>query len=90
MFFLLFFIVQFYSHALYMVCFSTLISVVVINLTRLKNHRALPWIIKKHLDGKFGELLFLHHINDSEVCFNLNSFMNKRFDILLNGIFLKT
>lgn len=62
------FLVLFYSHALYMVCFSTLISVCVINLTRLKNHRALPWIIKKHLDGKLGELLLLHYITDTDVC----------------------
>lgn len=50
-----------------MVCFSTLIAVVVINLTRIKHQRALPWIIKKQLDGKFGEILMLHHVTDSEV-----------------------
>lgn len=58
---------MFYSNALYMVCFSTLIAVVVINLTRLKHHRALPWIVKKHLDGKLGDILLLDHINDAEV-----------------------
>lgn len=50
-----------------MVCFSTLIAVVVINLTRIKHQRALPWTIKKHLDGKLGDFLLLDHINDAEV-----------------------
>ncbi|XP_055296063.1 acetylcholine receptor subunit alpha-type acr-16-like isoform X2 [Sitodiplosis mosellana] len=62
-------IVLFYSHTLYMVCFSTLISVIVINLTRLKYQRALPWIIKKYLDGKLGDILLLDHIIDSEFSF---------------------
>lgn len=61
--------VLFYSNSLYMVCFSTVISVLVINLTRLQHQRALPWIIKKHLDGKLGELLLLDHISDNEVKF---------------------
>ncbi|XP_031617172.1 acetylcholine receptor subunit alpha-type acr-16-like [Contarinia nasturtii] len=59
-------IVLFYSHALYMVCFSMLISVIVINLTRLKHQKVLPWIIKKQLDGKLGDFLLLDHVNDTE------------------------
>lgn len=60
-------VVLFYSHTLYLVCFSTLIAVVVINLTRQKHHKALPYIIKKHLDGRLGELLLLDHVDDSEI-----------------------
>lgn len=71
--------VLFYSNALYMVCFSTLIAVIVINLTRLKHQRALPWFIKKQLDGKFGEILLLQHVNDSEVCIVLSDEKKKTF-----------
>lgn len=47
-----------------------LISVVVINLTRQKYQKVLPWMIKKHLDGKFGDFLLLDHINETEVTKN--------------------
>lgn len=74
--------VLFYSHALYLVCFSTLIAVVVINLTRLKHYKALPYIIKKHLDGKLGEMLLLDHVNDIEVCqqIHMQNKEEKRFE----------
>lgn len=44
-----------------------MVSVLVINLTRMKSHRALPWFIKKHLDGKLGDYLLLDFIADVEV-----------------------
>lgn len=76
--------VLFYSHALYLVCFSTLIAVVVINLTRMKHCKALPYFIKKHLDGKLGEFLLLDHVNDSEVCKPLNKKSHENVNENLN------
>lgn len=67
-----------------MVCFSTLIAVVVINLTRLKHYRALPWIIKKHLDGRFGEILLLHHVTNSEVGVKMHIIKPRISDIYLS------
>lgn len=56
-------IVLFYSKALYMVTFSTIISVIVINLTRNKHNRPIPWIIKRNLDGSLGQFLLINRIS---------------------------
>lgn len=55
-------LVTFYSNTLYMVCFSTLIAVLVINMSRTKHNCAVPWYIKKHLDGPLERYLFLQNI----------------------------
>lgn len=60
-------IVLFYSNTLYLVTFSTLISVIVINLTRYKQDRPVPWVIKKNLDGPIGQFLFIKRFN-AQVC----------------------
>ncbi|CAO1367240.1 unnamed protein product [Diamesa hyperborea] len=50
-------IVIFYSHTLYLLCISTIISVSVINLSRNKQQKALPRFIKvKILDGNVGKI----------------------------------
>lgn len=59
---------MFYSNSLYLVCFSTLISVIVINLTRVRTYRPLPQFIKSKLDGKLGDYLLLDLVTEIEVC----------------------
>lgn len=59
--------VLFYSHTFLLVCLSTIISTITINLSLIKQPRPLPWIIKKHLDGVLSDCLFLHYIVASEV-----------------------
>ncbi|KAB0799593.1 hypothetical protein PPYR_07473 [Photinus pyralis] len=54
-------IVLFYSSSLYVVCFSMLISVAVIWLSRTQHTRLLPWVIKKPLTGTLGRVLGLQH-----------------------------
>lgn len=52
------FSVVFYSTSLYLIIFSMLISVAVINISSKRNsRRPLPWILKKTLDGDFGRFL---------------------------------
>lgn len=49
--------VVFYSTSLYLIFFSIIISVIVINVSRNKKTSAVPWFIKKNiLEGKIGEL----------------------------------
>ncbi|KAF5292514.1 hypothetical protein FQR65_LT01660 [Abscondita terminalis] len=54
-------IVLFYSSSLYVVCFSMLVSVVVIWMSRTQHNRSIPWIVKKPLTGFLGRLLGLGH-----------------------------
>ncbi|KAF2894306.1 hypothetical protein ILUMI_11868 [Ignelater luminosus] len=54
-------IVLFYSSSLYIVCFSMLVSIIVIWISRTQHHRPLPWIIKRYLTGLLGKLLGLSH-----------------------------
>lgn len=59
-------IVIFYSKMLYLVSFSTIISVVVINLNYKQDH-PVPWFIKKNLDGQLGQFLRINRVN-TQVC----------------------
>uniref|UniRef100_U5EQR7 Putative acetylcholine receptor n=1 Tax=Corethrella appendiculata TaxID=1370023 RepID=U5EQR7_9DIPT len=52
-------IVLFYSSALYMICFSMIISVIVLNISKTKYKTPVPWFIKIGLDSPFGQLLGL-------------------------------
>lgn len=61
-------IVLFYSKTLYLVAFSTIISVIVINLTRNKQERPVPWFVKKNLDGQLGQFLMINRVNP-QVCY---------------------
>ncbi|XP_037024418.1 acetylcholine receptor subunit alpha-like 2 [Bradysia coprophila] len=56
-------VVLFYSSALYMVSFSMIISVIVINLSKTKQAQAIPWYLKRVLDGYFGTVLGLKRIS---------------------------
>lgn len=47
-------VVLFYSSTLLLVAFSMIISIIVINISRKKTSRPIPWFIKKLLDSKFG------------------------------------
>lgn len=47
-------VVLFYSSTLLLVAFSMIISIIVINISRKKTNRPIPWFIKKLLDSKFG------------------------------------
>lgn len=50
--------VTFYSHTLYLLCFSLIISVIVINMSRNRKQCAVPRLIKANiLDGFIGKLL---------------------------------
>lgn len=50
--------VTFYSHTLYLLCFSLIISVIVINLSRNRKQYAVPHSIKANiLDGFIGKAL---------------------------------
>ncbi|KAF5302237.1 hypothetical protein FQA39_LY10276 [Lamprigera yunnana] len=61
-------IVLFYSSSLYVVCFSMLVSILVIWLSRTRHNRSLPWIIKKPLTGILGRFLGLsHYINETSL-----------------------
>lgn len=53
-------IVLFYSTSLFMVCFSVIISVAVLNLSRTKRIVAVPWLIRKLIHGPVGKLLLLN------------------------------
>lgn len=67
-----------------MVCFSTLISVVVINFSRTKHNTAVPWCIKKHLDGPLERFLFLQHIYSAvSTTFEILSFNCLTFHLCL-------
>lgn len=62
------FVVLFYSSALYMVSFSMIISVIVINLSKTKQAQAVPWYVKRVLDGWFGTALGLKRISVQVNC----------------------
>lgn len=50
-------LVTFYSHTLYLLCFSFVISVIVINISRNRKHYAVPRSIKRNiLEGCIGKM----------------------------------
>lgn len=83
LFFLIFFSVLFYSHTFVLVCLSTIISTITINLSHIKQPRPLPWIIKKHLDGILSDCLLLHYIVAAEVIMSIfpEEIINLQFNI---------
>lgn len=52
---------KFYSTSLYLVTFSTIISVIVLNIARNKHGFSVPRLIKTQLDGTLGKVLGLKH-----------------------------
>lgn len=68
-------VVLFYSSTLLLVAFSMIISIIVINISRKKTNRPIPWFIKKLLDSKFGCCLgldFNDQVKQNKLIKNLN------------------
>lgn len=55
-------VVLFYSSALYMICFSVLVSVIVITMARTKQAFAVPWTVRQVIYGPVGRALLLSHL----------------------------
>lgn len=54
-------IVLFYSSSLYLVSFSVVLSVIVINLSRNPKVTPIPWILKNYLTGWLGRCLLIEN-----------------------------
>lgn len=50
-----------------MAAFSTIISIIVLNISRNKHEYEVPRFIKSHLDGTIGIVLGLHHVYNPPV-----------------------
>lgn len=53
---------MFYSNTLVLITFSIILSVVVLNMTRNKHTRSVPWLVRIALEGWLGKMLLLQWV----------------------------
>lgn len=55
-------IVKFYTTSLVLVCYSIIISTIVLACSRSQHAYPVPWFLKKLIDGPLGKVLLLSHL----------------------------